>query len=120
MGFIRRFLGLETIPGQPKPVHGGTFDEEVLAGELPSFVYFFHLWCSSCQVMGGLLNEIGPDYLDRAAFFKMNVQKEPAIPTRYNVTAVPTVIVFKNGEEANRLVGLIPLNALREWVEKHL
>ncbi len=120
MGFIKRFLGLETKPGEPKPVHGGSFDEEVLTGELSSFVYFFHLWCSSCQVMAGLLNEVGPDYADRALFFKMNVHKEPAIPSRYNVTGVPTVIVFKKGEEADRLVGLFPLDALRDWIEEHL
>jgi thioredoxin 1 len=120
MGFIKRFLGLEIKPGEPKPLNKGSFDEEVLTGEIPSFVYFFHLWCSSCQVMGGLLNEVGPDYADRAEFFKMNVHKEPAIPARYKVAGVPTLIVFKKGEEADRLVGMHPLDPLREWIEKHL
>lgn len=120
MEFIKRLLGLETKPGEPKALHEGSFDEEALTGELPSFVYFFHLWCSSCQVMGGLLNEVGPEYVDRAKFFKVNVHKEPAIPSRHDIASVPVVIVFKNGEPVDRLVGLVPLNLLKGWIEQHL
>ncbi|UCF06847.1 MAG: hypothetical protein JSV33_07440 [bacterium] len=120
MGFIKRLLGLETRPGEPKPVHDRSFDEEVMRDDLPSFVYFYHLWCSSCQVMGGLLNEIGPLFTSRARFFKININKDPSVPQRLGVTGVPTIVVLKNGRETDRLVGLTPLNPLREWVERQL
>lgn len=120
MGFLKRFFGLETKPGELQPLTDDRFDAEVLASDTASFVYFFNLWCSSCQVMSGLLNEIGPDYIGKARFFKLDAGKNPHAPGRYTVTSVPTVIAFKNGEPGERLVGLTPLDDLKEWIDRHL
>jgi thioredoxin 1 len=120
MGFIKRLLGLETKPGEPRPIKDDSFESEVLKCELPCFVEFYNLWCSSCQVMSGLLNEVGPSYLGKAKFFKLNTDRNPAVPARYNISGVPTIIVFKDGKEVDRLAGLTPLNPLKEWIEKHV
>ena len=120
MGFLKRFFGLETKPGELQPLTDDRFDAEVLASDTASFVYFFNLWCNSCQVMSGLLNEIGPDYLGKARFFKLDTGKNPYTPGRYTVISVPTVIAFKNGEPGERLVGLTPLDDLKDWIDRHL
>jgi len=120
MGFIKRLLGLEVKPGEPMNTSDEDFEREVLNSELPCFVDFYNLWCASCQVMAGLLNEIGPDYIDRAKFFKLNVDKNPATPAQFSISSVPTLIVFKNGEPVNRLVGLFPLQPLREWIDRNI
>ncbi len=120
MGFWKRLLGLETRPGESEPLTDTTFDEKVLECKLPCFVLCFSLWCSPCQVMGGLLNEVGPGYLGKARFFKLDVSKNPHAPGRYQVKGVPTILVFSEGGLVARGTGLIPLNDLKEWIENQL
>jgi thioredoxin len=120
MGFIKRLLGLEIKPGEPKPVNDGSFDDEVLGSPLVSIVDFYSLWCPPCQVMSGLLNEVGVDYVGRVNLFKLNVQRDPSVAARHGIHGVPTLIAFRDGAEIDRLVGLFPIDVLREWIEKHL
>jgi thioredoxin 1 len=120
MGFLKRLLGLEIKPGEPKPIKDGSFDAEVLGSGPVSIVDFYNLWCSPCQVMSGLLNEVGVDYVGRVKLFKLNVDREPSAAARHGIRSVPTLIAFKDGVEIDRLVGLVPIDVLREWIEKHL
>jgi thioredoxin len=120
MGFLKRLLGLEQRPGEPRPVNDDRFEEEVFNNQLPCFIDFFNLWCSPCQVMGGLLNEVGPLFAGRADFFKVDVNRNPAVAAHFNIRSVPTIIVVKDGEEIGRHVGLMPLNPLKAWIEAHI
>ena len=107
MGFLKRLLGIETKPGEPESIGDDSFEEEVLRSELPCVVEIYNLWCSSCQVMAGLLNEVGPDYLGKV------------IPQRFQVSGVPTILLIERGEVVDRLTGLVPLDELRDWIERH-
>lgn len=120
MGFIKRLLGLEQRPGEPRPINDDVFEDKVLKNGLTCFVDFYNLWCSPCQVMGGLLNEVGPLYIGKADFFKIDVNKNPAVAGRYGIRSVPTLIVFREGKAVDRHVGLMPLNPLKEWIENHI
>jgi len=120
MGFLKRLLGLETKPGEPKPVDEARFESEVLGSDLPCFVYFYNLWCASCQVTGGLLNEVGPGFVGRAEFFKIDTHKAPSVPARFNVRGVPAIIAIRAGREIDRLVGLTPIDSLTSWIEKNI
>ena len=120
MGFLRRLLGLETRPGEPESLSDDRFEEEIARSELPCVVEIYNLWCSSCQVMTGLLNEIGPEYLGKVKFFKVNAERNPSIPQRFQVSGVPTILLVDRGEVVDRLTGLVPLNDLRHWIERHI
>jgi thioredoxin len=120
MGFLRRLLGLETKPGEPESINDDRFEDEVVRSELPCVVEIYNLWCSSCQVMTGLLNEIGPEYMGKVKFFKVNAERSPSIPQRFQVSGVPTILLVERGEVVDRLTGLVPLNDLRDWVEQHI
>lgn len=120
MGFFKWLLGLEAKPGEPQPLSDGNFEAEVLNCDLPCFVYCYNLWCASCQVMGGLLNELGPEYIGRAKFFKLDVNKNPSFAVGQNVRSVPTIIQFRDGEVIDQHVGLVPLNYLKEWIDNHI
>jgi thioredoxin 1 len=120
MGFIKRLLGLETKPGEPATINREQFERDVLGSDGPCIVEFYNLWCSSCQVMTGLLNEIGPGFMGRASFFKVNAERSPSIPQRYGVSGVPTVILFKGGEPVDRFTGLLPIDDLKAWIDDHL
>jgi thioredoxin 1 len=113
MGLFDRLFNREPKPGKPQPVTDESFEQEVLASDTPALVDFWSRRCPPCQVMGGLLNEIGPDYAGIVNIFKLDVDENPQITMRYQITSIPTVILFRNGRVVDRIVGLIPLNPLR-------
>lgn len=104
-------------PGKPQPVYDDSFEQEVIASDIPAAVDFWSATCPPCQVMGGLLNEIGPDYVGRVNIFKLNVNQNPEITGRYMVRSIPTLILFRGGREVDRIVGLMPLNQLRKRLD---
>ena len=120
MGFFKRLFGIEVRPGEPAALSDmESFNEAVKSGR-PSLVYFYHLWCSSCQVMGGLLNEIGPGYVGRIDLYKLDIHKVPGAAAKLSITGVPTLIIFSGGEPVARHTGLVPIDRIREWIEASL
>lgn len=120
MGFLKRLFGFETAPGEPEAIHTDRFQAEVMQGDLPCIVEVYNLWCSSCQVMTGLLNELGPAYLGTARFFKVNAERDPGIAQSLQVSGVPTILFIKDGLVLDRLVGLVPLDILRDWIDQQI
>jgi thioredoxin len=113
MGFLKNLFFKPPKPGKPLPVTDESFQKEVLESEIPAVVDFWSARCPPCQVMGGLLDEIGPNYVGRVHIFKLNVDQNPEIAMQYRVQSIPTVILFKKGRPVDRIVGLLPLNPLR-------
>lgn len=120
MGFLKRILGLETKPGEPENLPDEIFDETVREPDMPLFILFFNNWCSGCQVMHGLLNEVGPEYLGRARFYKIDASKSPHAVTVMEIRGVPVLAAFTSGGEADRTTGLMNITELRNWIESHL
>ena len=88
MGFFKRLFGIEVRPGEPAALSDMESFNEVVKSGRPSLVYFYHLWCSSCQVMGGLLNEIGPGYVGRIDLYKLDIHKVPGAAAKLSITGV--------------------------------
>ncbi len=120
MGFFKKLLGLESSPGEPELLPDERFEETVGSPDMPLFVVFFSLWCSSCQVMLGLLNEVGPEYLGRARFYKMDAGRSPRAVTALGIRGVPVLAAFAPGAAADTTTGLMDITELREWIESHL
>jgi thiol-disulfide isomerase/thioredoxin len=120
MGFLKRLLGLETKPGEPETLDDRVFDDAIDEPDIPVFIFFFNLWCSGCQVMHGLLNEIGPDYIGRARFYKMDVNKSPHAVTALGIRGVPVLAVFSPGGRSDSTAGLLNITELREWIESRI
>ncbi|MDD5087841.1 MAG: thioredoxin domain-containing protein [bacterium] len=118
MGFFRRLFGGSDTPGKPIPTTDDAFESEVLKSDLPAVVDFWSPTCAPCQVMGGLLNELGPDFTGRIRLFKMNVEQCPLTAEQYRIRGVPTLIFFRKGKEVDRIVGLLPLHPLRQRLEQ--
>jgi len=118
MGFFAKLFNRPPKPGRPKPVTDASFEQDVLASDLPAVVDFSSPKCAPCQVMKGLLEEIGPDYAGRLNIFKMNVDENPETAMKYQVMSVPTLILFHRGRPRETIAGLIPLNPLREKFDK--
>lgn len=108
----------EPKPGKPREVTDETFVAEVLNSELPAVVDFWSPSCPPCQVMSGLLNEIGPDYAGRVNIFKLNIDHNPEATSRLNISSVPTILFFRGATVVDIVVGLLPLMPLKEKFDR--
>ena len=82
------------------------FEKEVLKSEKPVLVDFYADWCGPCNAMEPVIEELAKELEGKVKVGKINVDENPDIAVEYNVMSIPTLIVFKNGKEEKRLVGL--------------
>ncbi|MBT3865312.1 thioredoxin [Candidatus Peregrinibacteria bacterium] len=88
-----------------KAFNDDNFDEEVLHSDKPVLVDFFAEWCGPCKMMAPVIDELAGEMEGTAVIGKLNVDEAPQTAAKYGVQSIPTVIVFKGGEEVNRSVG---------------
>jgi thioredoxin 1 len=118
MGWLSRLTGGSKRP-EITEVDDATFQEGVLQSDTPVLVDFWAPWCAPCQVMGGLLRDLVPEFEGRLRVVKLNVDYGPQTAQTYGIRSIPTVIIFKNGRVVDKFVGLMQLNPLRERLGRH-
>lgn len=103
-----------------KSVDQESFESEVLNAELPVLVDFWASWCPPCRALAPTLEDVAAELDERLKVVKVNVQEVTELPGQYNVMNIPTLILFKKGEEATRMVGNKSKKALLRELESHL
>lgn len=101
-------------------VNGEIFDIEVLKSEIPVVVDFWATWCGPCRKLGPVIDEIAQDYNGKVKFTKLNVEQDKDIAKQYSISGIPCLLVFKNGEPVERMVGLMPKSTIISNIEKHM
>ena len=117
-GLFKKLFGRPPKLGKPRTVTDESFAREVINVEIPVVVDFWSSRCPPCHVMGGLLNEIGPEYQGRLDILKLNVERNPVSAARYQIRSVPTIIAFNKGKQVRRIAGLIPIDQLRQLFDR--
>jgi len=97
-----------------------SFDAEVTQATLPVLVDFWAEWCPPCRKLGPTLEEVAVDLDGQIKIVKVNVQEESALATHYGVMNIPTMIIFKGGQEVARLVGNRAKAALIQELQQYL
>ncbi len=98
-------------------VSDSTFEASVLKSDLPVLVDFWAPWCGPCRAVGPIVDEVAGEFAGRVRVFKMNVDENPATPTKFGIRAIPTLIVFKNGEAVEQRTGALPKDQIIQLLE---
>ena len=102
-----------------RQVTADTFQRDVLDADVPVLVDFYADWCAPCRAIAPAVDAVAGDFEGRAHVAKVNVDDSPDLAARYGIRGIPTLLVFKNGEAKESLVGAVGKPALVEALEKH-
>lgn len=97
-----------------------TFEAEVLKSPKPVLVDYWAEWCGPCKMIGPLVEESAGEYADRLTVAKLNIDENPATPTRYGVRGIPTLMLFKDGKPIAVRVGSLSRSQLGAFIDTHL
>ena len=103
-----------------KHVSEASFDADVISHTVPVLVDFWAQWCGPCKAMNPLLDEVAEEYAGRLAIAKINVDENKNVLGKYNVRGIPAMILFKDGVECARLVGLASKTRFAAFLDPHL
>ncbi|MFW6135653.1 MAG: thioredoxin [Chloroflexota bacterium] len=101
-------------------VTDANFEDEVLQADEPTLVDFWAEWCGPCHMVAPVVEEIAEEYDGRLQVAKMDVDSNRQTPANYGIQGIPTLILFKDGEEATRIVGFRPKAAMVEELQPFL
>jgi thioredoxin 1 len=95
-----------------------TFDAEVLKSDLPALVDFWASWCGPCRAIGPVVEELAEEYAGKVKVAKLNVDESPKTPGQYGIRAIPTLIMFKNGEVVDQITGAVSKSHIESALQK--
>jgi thioredoxin 1 len=103
-----------------REVNENDFDQIVLKSKPPVLVDFWAEWCAPCRVLAPTVEAIAEQYGDTTRVFKLNVDNSPAVAQRYGVQGIPTLIIFQNGAEKERIVGVASPEKISRTIDRYI
>jgi len=103
----------------PIEVTDSTFSEVIKKNPLV-VIDCWASWCAPCRMIAPIIEELAKDYTGKILFGKLNVDKNQKVPTEYQVMSIPTLLIFKNGQLVDRIIGAMPRKILEPRITRHL
>jgi len=99
-------------------VTDGDFDEQILKSDLPALVDFWAAWCGPCRTVAPVVEQLAGEYAGKVKVAKLNVDDNRETANRYGIRGIPTLMLFKNGQVVDQIVGAVPRDRIKELLDK--
>ncbi len=96
------------------------FESDVMKSQQLALIDFWAEWCGPCRQLGPTIDSIADEFQGKMKVFKMNVDENPSTPTRFHVRGIPTLLLIKNGQVVDQLVGNHPKSVIVQAIQKHI
>ncbi|MBD3363212.1 thioredoxin [Candidatus Dojkabacteria bacterium] len=105
---------------KPEVLEDSNFQSTIDTAETPVLIDFWAPWCGPCQMLGPIIEEVAEEVSDKAKVYKVNVDENPETAGKYNIMSIPTVMLFKQGEPQETIVGVQSKDTYVEAIGKYL
>ena len=106
--------------GNAVAVTDDTFKTEVLDSPVPVLVDFWAVWCGPCRMVAPVVEQLAVEYQGKLKVVKLDVDANPDVSERYRVQSIPTLLLFKGGQDVERVIGALPKNLIVSKITKHI
>lgn len=106
--------------GQPIDLTGQNFQRHILKNDIPVVVDFWASWCGPCKMMAPVFQQVAAQVEPRARLAKLNTEQQQAIAAQYQIRSIPTLAIFRHGQELARTAGAMDLNSLQQWISQYI
>jgi thioredoxin 1 len=103
---------------KPIDIDDKAFDDKVLKANTPVLVDFWAPWCGPCRAVAPILDELAKEYKGKVTFARLNVDESPQNASKYGISAIPTLLVFKEGKPVSQIVGFRPKAELKKALDE--
>jgi thioredoxin 1 len=111
---------MEEFVSKPVTATDATYQTEVSDADKAVLVDFWAPWCGPCRMVAPIVEELSEEYSGKVNFYKMNTDENPSVPSKHGIRSIPTLMIFKDGELKDTVVGFRPKSDLKKRLEAAL